>query len=76
MTCSKLNEKRIKSILANPQTSEERHQVPRLKKRIVNAVLAEARIDENREIQVMFRTDFDTCVGTQGVDDSIHMSQF
>ena len=45
-------------IHANPPTSEERHQVFLLKKRIVDAVLAEARIDEKREIHVKFRTDF------------------
>ena len=33
-----------------------------LKKRIVDTVLAEARIDENREIHVKFRTDFLTRV--------------
>lgn len=45
-------------INANPQTPEERHQVFLLKKRIVDTVLAEVRIDENREIHVKFRTDF------------------
>jgi hypothetical protein len=45
-------------INADPQTPEERHQVFQLKKRIVNAVLAEAKIDENREIHVKFCTDF------------------
>jgi hypothetical protein len=45
-------------INAEPQTPEERHQVFLLKKRIVDAVLTEARIDENREIHVRFRTDF------------------
>lgn len=48
----------VELIHANPQTSEERHQVFLLKKRIVDGVLAEARIDENREIHVKFRTDF------------------
>ncbi len=41
-----------------PQTPEERHQVFLLKKRIVDTVLEEARIDKNREIHVKFRTDF------------------
>jgi vacuolar-type H+-ATPase subunit I/STV1 len=45
-------------INANPQTPEERHEVFLLKKRIVDTVLAEVRIDENREIYVKFRTDF------------------
>ena len=45
-------------INAEPQTPEERHQVFLLKKRIVDAVLTEARIDENRGIHVKFRTDF------------------
>jgi hypothetical protein len=43
---------------ATPQNPEERHQVFLLKKRIVDTVLVEARIDENREILVKFRTDF------------------
>jgi DNA invertase Pin-like site-specific DNA recombinase len=50
-------------IHANPQTPEERHQVFLLKKRIVDKVLEEARIDENREIHVRFRTDFLAQVG-------------
>jgi hypothetical protein len=45
-------------INANPQTTEERHQVFLLKKRIVDTVLVEVRIDENREITIKFRTDF------------------
>ncbi len=45
-------------INANPQTAEERHQVFLLKKRIVDTVLVEVRIDENREINIEFRTDF------------------
>jgi hypothetical protein len=45
-------------IHANPQTPEERHQVFLLKKRIVDTVLEEVRIDKKREIHVMFRTDF------------------
>ena len=45
-------------IHVNPQTSEDSHQVFLLKKRIVDTVLEEARIDKNREIHVKFRTDF------------------
>jgi hypothetical protein len=45
-------------INTDPQTPEERHQMFLLKKRVVDAVLTEARIDENREIHVRFRTDF------------------
>ena len=45
-------------IKANPQTLEERHQVFLLKKRIVDAVIVEARIDEDRAIHVKFHTDF------------------
>lgn len=50
-------------IHANSQTQEERHQVFLLKKRIVDTILEEARIDENREIHIKFRTDFLTHVG-------------
>jgi len=45
-------------IAATPQTPDEKHQVFLLKKRIVDTVLTEARIDEKREIQIIFRTDF------------------
>jgi len=45
-------------IHADPQTPDERHQVFLLKKRIVDTVLAEVRIDENREIHIKFRTNF------------------
>ncbi len=45
-------------INTNPQTPEEKHQVFLLKKRIVDTVLEEARIDENREIQIEYRTNF------------------
>jgi len=62
---------------ANPQTPQERHQVFLLKKRIVDRVLAEARIDENREIHIKFRTDLLNHAGpTQAVEDPIHVSQF
>jgi cell division protein FtsB len=55
---AKLQSEMAKLIHANPQTPEERHQVFLLKKRIVDAVLAEARIDKNREIHIRFRTNF------------------
>jgi len=45
-------------IHADPQTPEERHQLFLLKKRIVDSILTEARIDEYREIHVRFRRDF------------------
>ena len=45
-------------IHANPQTREEGHQVFLLKKRIVDTVLEQARIDENREIHLRFHTNF------------------
>jgi len=47
-------------ITTNPQTLDEQHQVFMLKKRIVDTVLSEARINERREIQIKFRTDFFT----------------
>jgi len=50
-------------IHVNSQTPEERHQVFLLKKRIVDTIFEEARIDENREIHIKFRTDFLTHVG-------------
>jgi hypothetical protein len=48
----------LELIHGNPQTAEERHQVFLLKKRIVDTVLEEVRLSENREISVRFRTDF------------------
>lgn len=57
-------------IHANPQTIEERYQVFLLKKRIVETVLREARIDENREIHVKFRTDFLKLAGQVSIADS------
>ncbi len=45
-------------IHTNPENPEECHQVFLLKKQIVDTVLEEARIDENREIHVRFRADF------------------
>jgi chromosome segregation ATPase len=50
-------------INVNPQTSEEKHQVFLLKKQIVDRVIAEARIDENRDIHIKFRT-FSTMWGS------------
>ena len=50
-------------INSNPQTSEEKHQVFLLKKQIVDRVIAEARIDENRDIHIKFRT-FSTMWGS------------
>jgi DNA invertase Pin-like site-specific DNA recombinase len=50
-------------ITVDPQTPDEKHQVFLLKKRIVDTVLTEARIDERREIQIKFRTDFATHSG-------------
>jgi HD-GYP domain-containing protein (c-di-GMP phosphodiesterase class II) len=47
-----------KLINADPQTPEERHQVFLLKKRIVDSVLQDARVDENREIHIKLRTNF------------------
>jgi hypothetical protein len=47
-----------KLIHADPQAPEERHQVFMLKKQIVDRVLVEVRIDENRAIHLKFRTDF------------------
>jgi hypothetical protein len=45
-------------IHATPQTPEERHQVFLRKKHIIDSILAEARVDENREIHITFRTGF------------------
>ncbi len=45
-------------IHVDPQTPEERHQVFLFKKRIVDTVLEEVRIDEGREIHIKFRSDF------------------
>lgn len=57
---AELQSEMAKLITANPQTPDEQHQVFLLKKRIVDTVLAEARINERREIQIKFRTDFFT----------------
>jgi hypothetical protein len=48
---------------ANPQTLEERHQVFLLKNGIVDTVLDEVKVDENREIHIKFRSGFKVCVG-------------
>ena len=45
-------------INANSQTSDEKHQMFLLKKQVVDAVLAEARIDENGDIHIKFRAGF------------------
>ncbi|MBM3179190.1 MAG: hypothetical protein FJZ86_02430 [Chloroflexi bacterium] len=50
----------VELIHADPQNPEERHQVFVLKKRIVDTVLEEARIDQNRRIHMKFRSDFTT----------------
>jgi DNA invertase Pin-like site-specific DNA recombinase len=54
---AELQSEMVELIHANPQTPEERHQVFLVKKRILNTVLLEARIDKDREIHVTFRTD-------------------
>ncbi len=48
---------------AAPETSEERHLIFLLKKHVVDTVLSEARIDENREIHVRFRMNLLNLVG-------------
>jgi len=58
---AELQSEMVELIHADPQTPEEKHQVFLLKKRIVDKVLDEARIDENREIHIKFRSDFTTC---------------
>ncbi len=50
----------VELLHADPQTPEERHQVFLLKKRVVDTVLEEARIDQNREIHIKFHSDFTT----------------
>lgn len=55
---SELQSEMVELIHADPQTPEERHQVFMLKKQIVDRVLVEVRIDENRAIHLEFRTDF------------------
>jgi hypothetical protein len=48
-----------------PQTSEERHQLFGLKKRIVDVFWMEATIDENREIQIKVRVDLLKVAGNE-----------
>jgi hypothetical protein len=55
---SELQSEMAELIHADPQIPEERHQVFLLKKQIVDMVLAEVRIDENRKIHLKFRADF------------------
>jgi DNA repair exonuclease SbcCD ATPase subunit len=55
---SELQSEMAELIHADPQIPEERHQVFMLKKQIVDRVLVEVRIDENRAIHLKFRTDF------------------
>jgi DNA invertase Pin-like site-specific DNA recombinase len=55
----------VELIHVTPQTPEERHQVFLLKKRVVDTVLKEARIDQNREIHMKFRSDFTTGTNPQ-----------
>lgn len=60
---AELQSEMVELIHANPQTPEERHQVFVLKKRIVDTVLEEVRIDEGREIHIKFRSDFKASIG-------------
>jgi hypothetical protein len=53
-----LESKMNQLVKAAPQTAKECHQLFLLKKRVLDTVLAYARIDGNREIHVKFRTDF------------------
>ena len=62
---AELQSKRIELIHADPQTPEERHQVFVLKKRVVDTVLEETRIDQNRQIHMKFRSDFTTGTNPQ-----------
>jgi len=62
---AELQSEMIELIHADPQTSEERHQVFLLKKRVVDTVLKEARIDQNRQIHMKFRSDFTTGTNPQ-----------
>ena len=63
MYVAELQSEMAELINADPQTPDEKHQVFLLKKRIVDTVLMEARIDERREIHIKFRTDFSTHSG-------------
>ena len=53
----------VELIHADPQTPEARRQVFLLEKRVVGTVLAEARIDQNQQIHIKFRSDFITRIG-------------
>ena len=60
---------------ANPQTSEERHALFFMKKRLVDTLVEEVMIDGNRQIQVKFRADLVNLVsgnkkGTGSLGDS------
>ncbi|MEW6405568.1 MAG: hypothetical protein AB1649_27560, partial [Chloroflexota bacterium] len=57
---AELQSEMVELIHADPQTPEERHQVYLLKRRVVDKVLKEARIDQNRQIHMKFRSDFAT----------------
>jgi hypothetical protein len=57
---AELQSEMVELIHANPQTPEDRHQVFVLKKRVVDTVLKEARVDQNRQIHMKFRSDFTT----------------
>ena len=59
---AELQSEMVELIHADPQTPEERHQVFLLKKRVVDTVLAEAQVDQNRQIHMKFRSDFTTRV--------------
>ena len=62
---AELQSEMVELIHANPKTPEERHQVFVLKKRVVDTVLEEARIDQNRQIHMKFRSDFATGTSPQ-----------
>ena len=57
---AELQSEMFELIRADPQTPEEKHQVFLLKKRVMDTVLEEARIDQNRQIHMKFRSDFTT----------------
>jgi len=57
---AELQSEMVELIYADPQTPEERHQVFLLKKRVVDTILEEARIDQNRQIHMKFHSDFTT----------------
>ncbi len=57
---AELQSEMVELIHAAPQTPDERHQVFLLKKRVVDTVLKEARVDQNRQIHIKFHLDFTT----------------